>query len=488
MNRLLVPSVLLSLLACSNSASDGQGSGGGLGTDGGGGGTDGDGGATSMVDAGPGQGDGGPGIVCTEPSNLTRGQTWVRNNPLFVSGLTTSMPAPTAGQKSTYFDDFNANAAHIWLDGLPSKTLAWSSEGANRFLSWTRNDGTAFNGQVIGGIPANTPGRIGFQIGDEPRDMETLLELEQGFDNVRAVDPDALLILNFSFSADDIEGFLTYYGTQIDGDIFSYDRYSRSNRTLVSLESIRSAALSYDKPYWTWLRSYRGPGESNSSASDMRWNVYSHVLYGFTGFSWFLYLIDAAQGDGAIEGGSLFASDGSYQAAKTSAFDVAADLNAELVNIGPVITQLRSTSVHYISSLSFLQPDGTQAWSAGAGEDLYLTNIEPGGSSSDLMVGFFKDDCDQVYFMVQNPNRSGGSFPVGSASSQTVRLSFDFSGAPDALDTTSMQALDKNTGNAVEMQLTPEGANQATLSFSLDAGDAILLKYNTGLPFASQNL
>lgn len=443
-----------------------------------------DGGANT--DADPTSPDAGDLALCEEPTNLGRGRAWVRNNPLFISGLTASMDAPTPAARDDYFGDFGATSAHVWLDGLPSKVQAWSDSGTNRFLAWTRNDGTAFNNEVIGGLTANLPGRIGFQVGDEPRNMATLLELDDGIDAIRAADPDALLFVNFTFEADDIDDLLSHYGTSMDGDIVSYDRYSRSSRAYESLALFRDAGLAHGLPYWAYLRSYRGPGEDDSSASDMRWNVYSHILYGYTGFSWFLYQWGAPGGDAAIESVSFFDTNASFLATKTVVFDLAAELNTELENLGRVVTQLQSTDVRYVADVALLQPRSTQGWDAGAGGDLYLVAVETVGNLKDAGIGFFVDDCDETYMMVQNPNHTGGSFPIDNGDASTVKLRFDFAGAPASVERSEMLAFDATSGTTYSLPLSPVGGDQHELAIALVAGHGLMLKYSTGRGFAVQ--
>lgn len=433
------------------------------------------------VDARTGTGpDAAPG-TCSAPPDLTRGARWVRGNPMFVSGLTVQMPAPSPAAVSDYVDDFHASAVHLWLDGLPTKMDAWRGTANHRFVAWVRDDGTAQNNQVLGGYGANPPGRIGYQVGDEPVGMDALVQIGQGIAAARAVDPEALLFANFSVAPDDLAAMLEYYGTSTSGDIISYDRYARSNSTYNSLEQFRAAGLRFGLPYWAYLRSYRGPGSTDSSPSDMRWDVYRHATYGFTGYSWFVYQM-ASTNDPYIEGVSLFATMGDFAAARTAAFTVAASLNTELAILGRTLTQLTSTDVRYLAASALSQPPGTRDWAAGAGDDPYLTAVAPRGSLTEALIGFFVDDCGDHYVMVQNPNHTGGSFPVDSASAITVDLAFEFATAPADVARDQLQVLNVTTGAIDATPLVVTGTS-ATLALTLAAGDARLFKYKTARPF-----
>ena len=447
--------------------------------------------APGAIDAAPGAIDAAPSVdaaglaACVTPTDLGRGQQWVRDNEIFVSALKVQQPSPSSQEVSDYFDSFHANAAHLWIDGLSASAGAWSAAG-KRFVAWTDSDGEATNGMVLGGAQGvNLPGRIGYQIGDEPRSMAAYLEIEDAIDVIRSADPEALLIVNFTYQADEIDQFLAAYGANVDGDVISYDRYSRSSSAYVTKEKFRAAGLAHDKPYWTYLRSYYGPGEGSSSASDMRWDAYTHMAYGYTGFTWFVYQI-LNTNDPHIGGVSFFASPGTLSATKTSAFALAGQLNQEIQVLGRTLTQLTSTDVRYNAFNGLAQPEGTQSWSEGAGGDPYLTGVNQQGALSESLIGFFTDDCAEQYFLVQNPNHSGGSFPVDNESDLTIALDFDFSGAPASTARTHVLALDEVTGETKQIPLTSSGSETKGLSVTLPAGHGMLIKYDTGRPFVLQ--
>jgi hypothetical protein len=125
---------------------------------------------------------------------------WVRDNPMFISGLNVSVGPPSASDVNEYFDTFHANGVYLWSDVLPTEMNAWQAPGRSdfRYVAWvTPNGNSAENAQLLGGYPANAAGRIGYQIDDEPRTMDDLIALQVGIDAVRAHDPAALIIANF---------------------------------------------------------------------------------------------------------------------------------------------------------------------------------------------------------------------------------------------------------------------------------------------------
>jgi hypothetical protein len=405
---------------------------------------------------------------------------------MFISGLNVHVRNVTSAQAAEYYDDFHATGTHTWENGLPTGIDEWTAAGHPdlRWVSWVDADGTSReNGQLIGGYPANAPGRLGYQISDEPHDMAELLQIEAGLNAVRAADPDALLIVNFSIYANDIDQQLDHYGQHMDGDVVSYDSYTLKPKEYGRMNKFRLAGLRAGLPYWRYLKAYKplSHGWVPRPPEDMRWDAMAGMLYGYTGHTWFVYQIAPSNPD--ME--SRFFSDrvGYMAAPKTPEWAVAAQLNKEMANLGRSITQLTSTDVRYVlGPFSLLLPRGTEAWVPGAGGDRYMKRFSTRGG--DAAIGVFRDDADDRYFMIQNANHPAGSWPTDTDDPIDVMLEFDFANAPQGFDPTRLETLNAKTGNLESWALTPLGPTSATLSFSLEAGDAVLLKYATGRPFA----
>jgi hypothetical protein len=401
---------------------------------------------------------------------------------MFISALNVSMGQPPGEFVDHYFDAFHANAVQLWVSGLPFEAQGWAATGHPNapWVSWTFADGTSgANRQLIGGLSADPPGRIGYQIDDEPKDMTELRRIEAGVDAVRLADPNALLIVNFLDGQQGLDSMLDYFGDNVDADIISHDSYTRSQSAYRGLERFRAAGLRFGMPYWRYLRAFEFAGESDwPSRSDMRWNAFSGLVYGYTGQTWFLYQANPAQG---LET-AFFETTGDFRSAKTSRFEHAAQINREMANLGSAVTKLTSTDVRYLSSISRLQPQGTREWKPGAGNDPYITRIETDGSLNlqDLLVGFFEDDHQETYFMLQNVNHSSGEFPSWGQADADVKVVFDFATATGpAFDKNRLQSISPATGLVEELPLKPLHGNQRELKLTLKAGDAVLLKYKT---------
>ena len=415
-------------------------------------------------------------------AGLSRELCWVRTHEMVISGLVPSMGAPPADAVDAYYDDFGANTAHLWQNGLPEEVAAWRTQsgGDFRFIAWVQADGTSSaNQQVIGGVGAGADGLVAYQVGDEPEDMDAMVEIGVGVDAVRAADPDANVVVNFSAGKDEIEEMFSYYGDELGGGIFSYDRYSYGYAEYEDLMRVRDAGLRYGMPYWRYLRAYEDTGHSNwPEESDLRWQVYSGLTYGYTGHHWFVYQISSIHQVVS----AFFESPDTWTGA-TERFDTAAELNRELAHLGSVITQLTSTDVRFVPASTLYMPDDHQSWSRGAGGDPYLDGVEAVGLAvwefQDLLVGLFEDDAGERYLMVQNGNHESADWPLWTHDRVDVELSFDFSGAPGSVDTSVMEVFDAQTGDVERRSLSGD-----VLQLELLAGEGVLMKYATGADWA----
>ncbi len=422
-------------------------------------------------------------------AGLNPAQAWIRTNPMFVSALTVTMAAPSAPAADQYFDAFGASAAHLWARGLPNRVAGWqAARGLDMdWLSWVQSDGTSIDGgAVIGGLGPNPPGRIGYQVGDEPRNFADVAEISLGVDAVRAADPDALIVINFGHPDDGLE-FLDVVeeaAATVDFDIVSYDYYNRGYNEIERMALVRQFGLDHDMPYWRYLKSFQFVDEYDwSDATDMRWDAMSGVVQGYTGHTWFIYQNDPIH---PLQP-SFFGAPGSWNHATTPRFDVVAELNAELAYLGQVLPWLTSTEVRYTPGVALYAPDGLSAWSPGAGGDPWIASIEPVGllpwDIQDVHVGFFEDADGELYVALQNPTHEASDWPIMTTSSTTFEVRFDFAGAPPSLDPAQLLVLDHHAEAVVAEPLAIDGG-QRVLTVALEAGDLVFWKYDTGRGFA----
>jgi hypothetical protein len=422
------------------------------------------------------------------PPPLDRVWRRLRADPPFVSALLLVVGPPPRAFVDDYFDGFNATAVHFWENGLPRQLAYWEASGRPglRFFSWVDKDGRSRDGgAVLGAIGAARNGRVGFQVGDEPglkgKGFSGVLPFREGVEAVRAADPNALVVMNFRTEGRDVERILDYAGGELGIDVFSFDRYNLGNRQYRSLELIRRVALKYNRPYWRYLYGFRKDAKDRLTASDLRWDAMSGLVYGFTGFTWFIY-----QNETMGIAPAFFREPG-YEGAKSPLWREAARINSDLAAYLRVTTHLWSTDVRYRALLPALQPEGTRPWRRGAGGNAYLVDLkpadDPASEGMEILAGFFLDDFGEHYVMLQNVRHTGGSPPIASDAPGNVRVRFDFSTAPSVLDRSRILLFDPHTGRASPLALEKQGARGRVAQLRLAAGDVVLFKYATGRPF-----
>lgn len=439
-------------------------------------------GAQFGVDAGASTADGGL-PACPAPSGLSRGRAWTRANPPFVSALSVVMGTPSRAAVEDYFGAFHATAAHLWTNGLPDEAKGWAASGAQplRFVSWVQPDGTSSaDGAVLGGA-AGLPGRIGYQVGDEPMDLAELRAMGRGAAVVRAADPEALVVLNLAPGIGGADAILAEAAGMEEVDVLSMDFYSYGDDAYAMAAKVRQAALAGGKAYWRYLDGFRYASEGDpATESDLRWDAHLGATLGYTGHTWFLYQIEPTNPDLRP---LFFEAMGDYGSPRAPPFAWAARVNLELANLGRTLSLLRSVDARYAAAGGTPGPAGVAAWAAGAGGEPFLQTVAPvGAPARDALVGLFRDDCDEPYVMVQNAAHAAGAPPNDGGGSATFRLGFDFSssGAED-LDRTAVLVLDPATGAIEERPL-----DAAALELTLPAGGAALFKYKDGRGFARQ--
>jgi len=432
--------------------------------------------------------DGGALAQCAAPASLSRGNAWVRSHRMMVSGLSVAMGSPNAAVVNEYFDGFHGNAVHLWANGLPTEIAGWNAAGRSdfRYVSWVEADGTSAapdnaGGTMLLGGAAPLPGRIGYQIGDEPGDAAALAPMLVTAAAIRAADPDALTIINVN-DGDGVDGFRDQAITNASVDVLSYDHYVYRVSGYGALNKVRKAALAAGKPYWRYAQAFYYADESaESTEADLRWDAFLGPPFGYTVHTWFLYQIDAGNQDLMP---LLFGAKGDYAATKTSLYAVAAALNTQLAQLGRTISLLRSVDVRYVTTV--LNLSGLDAWQKGAGGDPYLAKITAQGTARDAAVGLFRDDCDEPYVILQNVAHPGAFVPNTSASPTTFRVELDFSASTDAtLDRGALVGLDLATGLSTTIVLNGAG-DLRTVDLNIPAGGIVLWKYKNARPIVRQ--
>lgn len=450
----------------------------------------------------------------------SRGDRWVRTHPMLITALSASMGTPPAAIVEDYFGAFGATATLLWQDG-PAELAGWQPGGAaNPFITWLRSDGTsavwngvAFesSGELMGGLEPGAPGRIGYQVGDEPASLLEVDRIAEAIDEIRTVDPEALLFTNLSIYAPDADAVVDRWIERVDADVMMTTDYFYDHLHYDALERYRAAALRKGVPYWQYLNAYIGAesdGRRLHTESDIRWQAMVGLVYGYTGHAWFIYQADGPKHITATrDGGSiLFDGVGDWDAPRTPSWATVATVNRELANLGPTVTQLRSIDVRFVTAVhpDAVTPSLVRPWTPGAGGDRRLTAVSaaPGQAPMDIPIGFFRDADGEHYVMVQNGRHThslGADAPPlpGADTSGRIRLEFDFSGAPSTVDRSRLEYLDPVDGRVKTLELgvietappdepiegEPPPNERRYAEVALPPGGVFLFKYADTIPF-----
>ena len=380
-----------------------------------------------------------------DEANLSRGKKWVRSNPFWISGLTQS--------ESLYDVDMYRGA------------------GLNTLLAWDPKP-ILFEKSVAGGLPIHYhlhqnigeteqekvehvrelvekyPGCTGVLFWDEPQ-LPVMEKAGAGSSALRKAFPDLLVYSNalpmgapapkYGFGDDAPADFYTRYiqtfGRVVQPDVMMIDIYPirstkkgeapHSREYFENLAIVRQVAMKQGVPYWLFIQSYDHDGKiRRPSDSDLRFQLFTPLTLGFTGIAYFTY--DPALGAGLIDG----------KQNRTPLYYLAARANGEVENMGQVLRFLDSTGFAFVlgrheedgrsvrNSMPPMPPPGPWVWPdvPNRPKQLRGIEIEGAGEGRNALVGFFKDDGGEDYFMITNVWHEMGM--SAAACAQTITLHF----------------------------------------------------------------
>ncbi len=442
----------------------------------------------------------------------SRARNWLRVHPMPITSLVATVPNPPKAVVDRYLEQFGANAVHQWKDGPPQVEAWLKHRRGTGYITWLENNGNsaAWNGsqfvdtgQLMGGLPGANPGRIGYQVGDEPDSVDLVNQIISGINRVRARDPEALLFTNLSYWVPDPNGMDTAgrnaiiqaYVNANEGDLVSTGDYNLDIAHYTVLQTFRKAGLAKGVPYWEYLNAYIGQETEclpSHTRSDLLWQAMAGLAFGYSGHHWFLYQAAAEGHESATNwGGSILNQPtGTWSSTPTSRHQIVSDVNKRLANLGKAVTRLTSTDVRFIKGGHPLQPIDVANWSQGAGGFPHLVGVAPasGQQPLEILLGFFVDEWGTRYLVVQNArhthsHRIGDPALPGSSSVGTIQLTFDFAGASAGLPTDHLRVLRSVDGVRDNLPLDDVGGTLRRANIVLEAGDAVMLKYDTGKDF-----
>ncbi|MCP5061579.1 MAG: T9SS type A sorting domain-containing protein [Ignavibacteriae bacterium] len=238
---------------------------------------------------------------------------------------------------------------------------------------------------------------LGYYLTDEPN-QKAFSNLGKVVNYLREKDPTRLSFINLlpTYSSDEQFGTPTYdehieqYLDIVKPELLSYDHYHFFNTYdgggyFNNLGIIRKWALRYDIPFCNIIQAIGTNGTTVDfldwripNEDEHRWLVYSSLAYGAKAIIWFHW--DHSWGlTSSPERDALYTS--------------IQKLNQEMNNLGDILINLESQGVYHskITSGEILPTDGI---------------VKTVSEESDLLVGYFKDNNDNDYFMLMNKDYS----------------------------------------------------------------------------------
>ena len=434
---------------------------------------------------------------------LPIGKQWVQQNPFQLMGHQENLGIPSNLQDPSLFYGAGLNTGwsgnseqdNLAIAGVPwhrvsAANLGYSSDPTSAqvgFINALNKPNQALRGWHIADDYAGSPGNS--QETSTAAAAAWLRELTNGTDaSVEGIGTfdlpvwGTLLDRNSVGSTPAFGSYIEDYISAVQPDLLNYQDYTNlsgavSSTTLANhydgMMTVRDKALpansGYDLPYMAFIPGSisRNPGP-NTGSSELRMRVFSALATGHKGINYFRY-------DGP---GNLFPSApnmvDNLTGTQNDHYDDVASVNAEVENLGKSLKFLESTGARYIKKGTATAVPGLMpAYSSGAIQS-QMTSVSitsSAGSYTDGMIGYFDDDKSDEYFMLTNLN-----FDANIAATDALDFEVQFDGS-----VTSLQRLDRATGNVVTVPLTGN-----KLSVTLPGGTGELYKYNTGSTFAKE--
>ena len=412
----------------------------------------------------------------TEPTPARAGdfgQQYVRNNPFTIAGLASGdTQGGPAFDVNTYLGA-GLNVVHS------HNVRSIAQQASEAGVPWiVTSDDYEFVRQNYTTLPHAT----GIYVWDEPQDPAQMALAAEAVRNAKLNLPDLLVYvtaLSHPGAYSTYDDYLNAIVYEVQPDVLMWDLYpfdsdgtTQSNDYFSYLMAVRNKALANNLPYWGWLQSYTAAARRTPSESDNRYNAFTLLTAGYTGFEYFLY--DRISPD---LGGLFLETDGS----PTEFYNYAAETNREVANLGQSLRMLTSTDVGFVPGRHSDQgqlwenspPTGLSVWEYGDGGDQNVvwvtvdyTEPEYIGLEKDGLIGFFTDDEGVRYFMLTNLYQ-GPDMTADEASLSFIMLFVD------TID--SIWRLSRDTGLAEEILLTNH-----RLFLTLPGGTGDLFKYDDG--------
>ena len=403
------------------------------------------------------------------PKNF--GKLWVRSHPFQIMGLcqieATFDVAEYRGAGMTTLLAWKARKGLLQPAtdaGLPHFLHLYAKEGVNEEFTNRVKD-----------LQEKYPNSIGFMINDEPS-LKLMTPTREAIRWLKTNYPDRVAMSNAfpiggtikDYAGEEKDGYgyseyLADFVRNTESDIVMFDIYpfgdgegsGVSDVYFQNLEMVRREARKADLPYWTFIQSYQTTNRRHPSESDLRMQIYSSLTYGFTGLAYFTY--DVAFDRGLLE------SNGE----PNPLYGHAAKVNAEVANLGKTLRYLTSTSVGFVPATDKTAvPNSLKKWERNLHvKSLQNVAILDGTDEQSGLLGTFKDDAGQQYFMLTNLHQDAKKSAEECLA--TFRLRFD----PGVK---SIQRLSRETGQPETLEIA-DPKQGLTITLGGGTGDLFMV-------------
>ena len=373
------------------------------------------------------------------------GKQWVKSHPFTLGGWYDGPDEPNAGKSQLFtgaglnmlatYDVFDNNVPlHYWLQG---------------------SDDTSVVKQHISDVMDTHPNRTGWIVWDEPESAR-LPGIGRVVEYLKAVDPDKLIYINLppkpwppdSAGALAYDQYLNDVMTIVKPDVLCFDAYpftvngpNLSNYFFERIMTIRAKARQFNVPYFGHAQSFEYSDFYLPAATELRADLFSQMTAGYKGFLYYAF-------ETAGISQSLLVTNTNQPSPE---YPIASVVNKEAANLGRSLVQLESTDVRFIPTPTVPTASLMTNWSSGAGAEANILSIISTNSASyaidrdrgNGLIGFFRDDNNQSYFMLTNlsndhqlsENQAAETFIISFALgiNEIYRLN-RISGAPERVD------------------------------------------------------
>jgi hypothetical protein len=174
--------------------------------------------------------------------------------------------------------------------------------------------------------------------------------------------------------------------------ILSYDHYTlyegggHGDRYFENLEQMRRVALKHSLPFWNIIQSTGCLNFRETSAADLRWQVYTSLAYGARGIAYFKYF--------SAPTGNFRQAPIDHFGHKTPAWEAMRQINLQVAQLAPTLLKLKSDRVYHFGET----PKGC----SGPDDDSLVKGI--GGN---VVVGDFTHEDGSRYVLIVNKDFKG---------------------------------------------------------------------------------